>query len=181
MTVVQLLEWKTKHTRTSSSSRTGWTQSLQPILAYLFDGASLFSVTNRRRTHAPSVPLFFWGGGLGGGGGGRRTKLSRNANPFLSEFLVYLGVKKLHGTYDSSFLEWRLDTFSVSDLSHLQREIWESYSVLLIVMACCIHSEARGSYLFYKKQVSMIIFILRQNKRKKKESVMQKNSLFRII
>ena len=33
--------------------------------------------------------------------------------------------------------------FSVSDLSHLQREIWESYSVLVTAMTCCIHSEAR--------------------------------------
>ena len=43
------IEWKTKHTWTSTSSRTGLTQSLQSILAYLFDGASLLSVTNRRR------------------------------------------------------------------------------------------------------------------------------------
>ena len=48
-----------------------------------------------------SAVVFMW----------RRTKLSRNVSPFLNEFLVYLGVKKLHGTHDSSFLEWRLDTF----------------------------------------------------------------------
>ena len=99
------IEWKTKHTRTSTSSRTGLTQSLQSIQAYLFDGASLLSVTNRRRKTTKDVGhtlvqfrcgFFLW----------RRTKLSRNARPFLNEFFVYLGVKKLHGTYDSSFLEW---------------------------------------------------------------------------
>ena len=85
------IEWKTKHTRTSTSSLTGLTQSLQSIQAYLFDGASLLSVTNRRRKttkdvgtrSVSSAVVFLW----------RRTKLSRNASPFLNEFLVYLGVK----------------------------------------------------------------------------------------
>ena len=46
--------------------------------------------------------------------------------------------------------------FSVSDLSHLQREIWESYSVLVIVMTCCIciHSVARISSTRHKFQWS---------------------------
>ena len=76
-----------------------------------------------------AMVFFFFGGG---GGGGRRTKLSRIASPFLNEFLVYLGVKKLHGTYDSSFLEWRLDTFFLFLIFltysvNLENRIWYSW------------------------------------------------------
>ena len=53
--VPSCIEWKIKHTRTSTSSRTGLTQSLQSILAYLFDGASLLSMTNRRRKATKDV------------------------------------------------------------------------------------------------------------------------------
>ena len=49
------IERKTKHTRTSTSSRTGLTQILQSIRAYFFDGASLLSVTNRRRNTTNDV------------------------------------------------------------------------------------------------------------------------------
>ena len=74
-----------------------------------------------RWTHAPSVPLWFFLR--------RRTKLSQNASPFLNDFPVYLGVKKLHGTYDSSFLEWRLDTF-----------------LFLIFLTCSVKFENRIRY-----------------------------------
>ena len=136
------IEWKTKHTRTSTSSRTGLTKSLQSIQAYLFDGASLLSVTNRRR------------------------KTTKDVGHTLRQFRCGFFVTKNEAVEKcQSILEWvpclpwrqkaawhirlfffRMTTwhFSVDDLSHLlQREIWESYSVLVIVMTCCIHSEAR--------------------------------------
>ena len=118
-----------------------------------------------------AVVFFLW----------RRTKLSRNASPFLNEFHVNLGVKKLHGTYDSSFLEWRLDTFSASDLSHLQREVWELYSVLVIVMTCCIHSEARICSTRNRFQWSFQHCGKKVKKKKRERKCNAKKSLFRII
>ena len=63
------------------------------------------------------------------------------ASPFLNEFLVYLAVEKLRGTVllFLGMMTWHF--FSVSDFSHLQRKVWETYPVLVIVMTCCTYTQ----------------------------------------
>ena len=101
--------------RLLASIRTGLTQSLQSILAYLFrlcfaivdDEPAAEHHQGRRDTRSVSSAVVFF------------VRKNQAVGPFSKDFLVYLCVKKLHGTFDSSFFEWQLDSFSVSDLSHM--------------------------------------------------------------
>ena len=173
------IEWKTKHTRTSTSSRTGLTQSLQSILAYLFDGALLLSVTNRRR------------------------KTTKDVGHTLRQFRCGFFVTKNQAVAKcQSILEWvpcllwRQKAAWHIWLFFLRMTTWHalfcrwSFSpaawnlrIVFGTRACndVLHTLG-GSYLFYKTQVSMIISTLWQKtvkkKKKRKKSVMQKNHFF---
>ena len=151
---------KNKHTRTSTSSRTGLTQSLQSILAYLYDGASLLSVTNRRRKTTKDVGhklrQFCCGFFV--------TKNQAVAKyQSILEWVPCLPWRPKAAWHisDSSFLEWRLDTFLQMIFLTCSVKFW----IVFGTRDCndVLHTLG-GSYLFYKTQVSMIISTLQQKK-----------------